>query len=230
MVNEAVWLMRQTVIPQLKLLPANRSRYKLEKVTRYSLFYTSLTKFTHNRHMPRCVNAVRLRLLSESHMRLNQLLLSIAALVAASIFFITVIIYSPVSAVAGSLTGAAGKSHLAHAPKTRRKSQRPAAREKIPAWPEAKVVIARPHLDLSDEVATLKALQLALSEVGDGSSYVWHRSNGRLSGIIKPTMSFRDAQGKVCRHLEVWLTAGTVTKKTESIACRLANRVWKFEG
>jgi len=90
--------------------------------------------------------------------------------------------------------------------------------------------MARPHLDLSDEIATLRALQLALNDVGDGSSYVWQRRNGRLSGIIMPTASFRDSKGQVCRHIVVWLTAGTRTKKTETIACRQADRVWTFEG
>lgn len=44
-------------------------------------------------------------------------------------------------------------------------------------------------LDESDEIAALESLQLALSEVADGSSYVWHRSNGRLSGVVKPLSS-----------------------------------------
>src|SRR5262245_34904512 len=39
-------------------------------------------------------------------------------------------------------------------------------------------------LDDSDEIAALDAIGVALSEVGDGASYVWHRSNGRLSGVI----------------------------------------------
>ena len=104
------------------------------------------------------------------------------------------------------------------------------ASRSMPSWPAPEIVMARPHLDLSDEIATLRALQLALNDVGDGSSYVWQRRNGRLSGIIMPTASFRDSKGQVCRHIVVWLTAGTRTKKTETIACRQADRVWTFEG
>ena len=32
-------------------------------------------------------------------------------------------------------------------------------------------------LDESDEIAALQSVQYALSEVADGSSYIWHRSN-----------------------------------------------------
>src|SRR5262249_1887159 len=34
-------------------------------------------------------------------------------------------------------------------------------------------------LDDSDEVAAMDAIGVALREVGDGASYVWHRNNGR---------------------------------------------------
>jgi hypothetical protein len=89
---------------------------------------------------------------------------------------------------------------------------------------------APPRLDISDEAATLEAVHVALSELGDGASYVWQRRGSKLSGIISPTTSFKDAQGRVCRHLVVTLTAGERTARTEGIACRMADKSWRLEG
>ncbi len=90
---------------------------------------------------------------------------------------------------------------------------------------------ARPtSLDRSAEVAVLEAVHLALTEVGDGSSYVWHRKDGHLSGVIQPTTSFKDQSGKICRHIVLTLSAANQTKRTEGIACRLATGVWQLEG
>ena len=86
------------------------------------------------------------------------------------------------------------------------------------------------ELDESDEIAALENLQVALSKVGDGSSYVWHRANGRLSGLVQPTASFRNEKGRICRHIMVLLTTGERTKKREGIACRLENGLWRLEG
>lgn len=86
------------------------------------------------------------------------------------------------------------------------------------------------ELDESDEIAALESVQLALSKVGDGASYVWHRSNGRLSGLVQPTRSFRNSKGSVCRHLVILLTTGDKTNKAEGIACRAANGIWRLEG
>jgi surface antigen len=85
-------------------------------------------------------------------------------------------------------------------------------------------------LDESDEIAALESVQFALAEVGDGATYVWHRRHGRLSGVVQPTTSFKDAYGNVCRHVMVMLTSGPVSKKTEGIACRLANGIWQLDG
>lgn len=76
----------------------------------------------------------------------------------------------------------------------------------------------------------LESVQLALSRVADGSSYVWHRSHGRLSGVVRPTSSFKDARGQVCRHLTVVLNSLDTTKRTEAIACRLENGIWQIDG
>ena len=85
-------------------------------------------------------------------------------------------------------------------------------------------------LDESDEIAALESVQFALTEVADGSSYVWHRSNGRLSGVVKPTTSFKDTHGSICRHVLVVLNSTDLTKKTEAVACRLATGVWQLDG
>jgi surface antigen len=81
-----------------------------------------------------------------------------------------------------------------------------------------------------DEVAALDAIRIALSEVGDGNSFVWHRHNGRLSGIVQPTRSFRDASGRVCRHIVVILSTGVRTGRIEGLACRLSDGSWQLEG
>ena len=88
----------------------------------------------------------------------------------------------------------------------------------------------RATLDDNDEVATLDAIHIALSQVGDGGTYVWHRQHGRLSGIMQPTQSFKDVGGNVCRHLLIMLVSGRHTQRTEGIACRLGNGRWQLDG
>lgn len=85
-------------------------------------------------------------------------------------------------------------------------------------------------LDESDEIAALESVQFALTEVADGSSYVWHRSHGRLSGVVKPLTSFKDQSGSVCRHVLVVFNGADETKKTQAVACRLASGVWQING
>ena len=85
-------------------------------------------------------------------------------------------------------------------------------------------------LDENDEIAALEAIRVALSEVGDGGTYVWHRTHGRLSGIVQPTASFKDASGRVCRHIVLIMTVGTATGRAEGIACRLADGRWQLDG
>ena len=88
----------------------------------------------------------------------------------------------------------------------------------------------RATLDDSDELAVLDAIHVALSQVGDGSSYVWHRHHGRLSGIMQPTTSFKDRTGQVCRHLVVMLVSGRHVQKTEGVACRIEGGRWQLTG
>jgi hypothetical protein len=94
------------------------------------------------------------------------------------------------------------------------------------------VGLTAPPLKLNeqDEVAALEILQYALSEVGDGKTYIWRRWHGRLSGIVQPTASFKDAGGKVCRHLLVLMTAGWTVKTQRGIACRLPTGRWQLDG
>ncbi|MFA5900866.1 MAG: hypothetical protein WC829_17335 [Hyphomicrobium sp.] len=86
------------------------------------------------------------------------------------------------------------------------------------------------RLDEKDEIAALERIQFALSEVGDGKTYVWRRWHGKLSGLVQPTASFKDNSGKVCRHLIVMMTTGRDTKRQEGIACRLPSGRWQLEG
>lgn len=97
-------------------------------------------------------------------------------------------------------------------------------------WPKPAFAEFKAPLDENDEIAALEALQLALSEVGDGAAYVWQRRNGRLSGYVKPTMSFRDRGGQVCRHILVMLSSGTYARKAEVIACRGDKGIWSLTG
>lgn len=90
-------------------------------------------------------------------------------------------------------------------------------------------VLAKVPLDETDQIAALETIQFALTQVADGSSYVWHRAHGRLSGIVKPVSSFKDTKGGVCRHAIVVLSSTDETKRTEIVACRLASRIWQIE-
>jgi surface antigen len=91
-------------------------------------------------------------------------------------------------------------------------------------------VDSRVLLDENDEIAALEAVRVALTQVGDGATYVWHRANGRLSGVVQPTGSFKDPAGHVCRHIIVILATGGHTAKVEGVACRLGNGRWQLDG
>ena len=102
--------------------------------------------------------------------------------------------------------------------------------DKAKLWSRPKFADLKTALDVSDEIAALESVQLALSQVGDGSSYVWHRYHGRLSGVITPTTSFKDGSGAVCRHVVVTLSSGNLSRRSEGIACRLATGQWQLQG
>ncbi len=85
-------------------------------------------------------------------------------------------------------------------------------------------------LDAGDEVAALSSVQHALTATADGATYVWHRNNGRISGLVQPTSSFKNVEGTLCRHVMVMLTTGDKTRKAEGVACRDHKGVWSLEG
>lgn len=97
-------------------------------------------------------------------------------------------------------------------------------------WSMPKYADPKATLTAADEVAALQALQWALTEVGDGAAFVWHRQHGRLSGLVQPTSSFKDADDRVCRHIVITLTSGGYSRKSEGVACRQADGVWSLEG
>lgn len=105
-----------------------------------------------------------------------------------------------------------------------------AKEKREPALPRPMLADARPPPDGSDETATLEAVHLALTELGDGSSYLWYRRGGDLSGVVQPTSSFVDANGRICRHIVLVLSREAQSKRTEGIACRLDNGAWQLGG
>lgn len=86
------------------------------------------------------------------------------------------------------------------------------------------------RLSEEDEIATLDAIRVALSEIADGSTYVWYRQHGRLNGLVTPTASFKDGKDRVCRHVLLILSAGQQTGRIEGIACRNEAGRWLLEG
>lgn len=98
------------------------------------------------------------------------------------------------------------------------------------AAPRPKFADHSQDLDAGDEIAALEAIRVALTEVGDGATFVWHRNNGRLSGMVRPTSSFKDASGRVCRHIVLVLTSGLRTARAEGVACRSDDGRWQLEG
>ena len=98
------------------------------------------------------------------------------------------------------------------------------------APPSAEMPSAPKNFDETDTVAALEGIRIALTEVGDGGTYVWHRRDGKLSGMAQPTASFRDLSGQPCRHLVVMLSSFSHSSKVEGIACRLEDRSWQLTG
>jgi len=156
---------------------------------------------------------------------------ALALAVATAFFFIAYIVISP-SAFAGSAEGkerACSCPSQNAAPPALKDSQKPWRKNQY-ARAHSPAGAARPfRLTRFDQVATLEAVQVALSRVGDGSSFVWHRRHGKLSGVIQPTMSFKKDDGRVCRHVVVLLVSGSKSKRTETIACRLNSGVWRLD-
>ena len=96
--------------------------------------------------------------------------------------------------------------------------------------PGAADATARLSLDANDETAALHAVHIGLTEIPDGSSFVWRRAHGRLSGVVRPTFSFKNNDGEVCRQLKLTLRSGAYTRTIEGIACRDPDGRWALEG
>jgi surface antigen len=88
----------------------------------------------------------------------------------------------------------------------------------------------RAKLDDSDRAVALNALQVALTELGDGASLIWSRPSRELTGVIKPVSAFRDGEGRVCRHLTYSLSLGTYVREVEGTACRESGGAWSLTG
>ena len=88
----------------------------------------------------------------------------------------------------------------------------------------------RAKLDGTDRAVAMNALQVALSELGDGGTLIWKRPSRELTGVIKPVSPFRDDEGRVCRHLTYSLSLGTFVREVEGIACREPSGSWSLAG
>jgi surface antigen len=85
-------------------------------------------------------------------------------------------------------------------------------------------------LDQTDRLAVLEAIHVGLSDAPDGATYMWRRHNGKIMGSVKPTMSFRDIEGKICRYIVFQLLLGEHLRQVEGIACRQDDKSWLLEG
>ena len=57
-------------------------------------------------------------------------------------------------------------------------------------WPKPSLAELKATLDDTDAIATLEAVQMALTEVGDGATYVWHRRTaGSVARSSRPARS-----------------------------------------
>jgi surface antigen len=88
----------------------------------------------------------------------------------------------------------------------------------------------RAKLDGTDRAVALNALQVALTELGDGGTLIWKRPSRELTGVIKPVSAFRDDEGRVCRHLTYSLSLDTFVREVEGIACREPGGSWSLAG
>jgi surface antigen len=88
----------------------------------------------------------------------------------------------------------------------------------------------RAKLDGTDRAVALNALQVALTELGDGATLIWKRPSRDLTGVIKPVSAFRDDEGRVCRHLTYSLSLGTFVREVVGIACREPSSSWSLAG
>jgi surface antigen len=81
-----------------------------------------------------------------------------------------------------------------------------------------------------DRIVALKALELALTKLGDGTTLVWQRPGRRLVGRVKPISAFRDAKGRICRTVVYALALGGRQREIEGVACREQDGSWSLAG
>jgi surface antigen len=179
-------------------------------------------------------------------MRSDVSLAPLAAFVATAFCLVAWIVIAPDGAFAGSEKASSQRGSQSGAPATPPAAapQAPANRSQGCQCPDAETKPDKPwkkqqfadlppsinSFDEGDEISVLQAVHLALTEVGDGASYVWQRQNGRLSGLVHPTSSFKDKSGRICRHIVVMLNTIVTSKRVESVACRLDDGSWQLDG
>jgi surface antigen len=105
-----------------------------------------------------------------------------------------------------------------------------AAEGGISPTPKPTLAELRARLDETDRALAVKALGLALNELGDGATLVWRRPERSLVGKIKPSAAFRDKEGRICRHVNYAITLGDYAKQVEGVACRQIDGEWSLEG
>ena len=74
----------------------------------------------------------------------------------------------------------------------------------LPPRREVPLKELKSRLTDADLTAALQAMSVVLSEIGDGTTYVWGRPMRRLRGLITPLSSFRNAEGQICRHVGLY--------------------------
>jgi len=84
----------------------------------------------------------------------------------------------------------------------------------------------RSDLSENDRRVALRALNIALNQLSDGAAFVWRSKARKLTGVIRPTIAFRDDDGRVCRHVVYTVALGRYQKRIEGVACRVLNGRW----
>jgi len=101
---------------------------------------------------------------------------------------------------------------------------------KTVAAPKGSLAELNTSLSRSDREVALRALQMALTELGDGATLVWRRQASQLAGRIKPVSVFRDAQGRICRSVLYSLSRAGEESEIEGVACRSSDGRWAITG
>ncbi|WP_108681361.1 RT0821/Lpp0805 family surface protein [Methyloceanibacter sp. wino2] len=96
--------------------------------------------------------------------------------------------------------------------------------------PNSPLTELKTTLDRSDREVALRALQMALTELGDGATLVWRRQATKLAGRIKPLSVFRDEHGRLCRTVLYSLSRSGKENEIEGVACRSPDGHWAIAG